>query len=32
VPVYVILMNLTDQGIQDIMDAPARTAEAVEAL
>ena len=29
---YVILMNLTDQGIKDIKDAPERTAEAVKAI
>ena len=29
---YVILMNLTEQGVKNIKDAPARTAEAVKAL
>ena len=29
---YVILMNLTDQGVKDIKNAPARTAEATKAL
>jgi uncharacterized protein with GYD domain len=32
VAAYVILMNLTDQGIKDIKDAPERTAEAVKAI
>lgn len=31
-PAYVILMNLTDQGVKDIKNAPERTAEAVKAL
>lgn len=29
---YVILMNLTDQGIKNIKDSPARTAETVKAV
>lgn len=31
-PTYVILMNLTDQGIKNIKDAPARIGEAAKAL
>ena len=31
-PAYVILMNLTDQGIKDIKNAPARIAESGKAL
>lgn len=31
-PTYVILMNLTDQGIKDIKEAPARIDEAAKAL
>jgi uncharacterized protein with GYD domain len=31
-PTYISLMNLTNRGIQDIKNAPERTAEAVKAL
>lgn len=31
-PAYVILMNLTDQGIKNIKEAPARIAGAAKAL
>lgn len=31
-PTYVILMNLTDQGVKDIKGAPARIGEAAKAL
>jgi uncharacterized protein with GYD domain len=31
-PTYVILMNLTDQGIKNIKDAPARIDEAAKAI
>jgi len=31
-PTYVLLMNLTDQGIKGIKDAPTRTQQAAQAL
>ncbi len=31
-PTYITLMNLTDQGIRDIKNAPQRVAEAVKVL
>jgi uncharacterized protein with GYD domain len=31
-PTYVILMNLTEQGVKNIKDAPARVEEAAKAL
>ena len=31
-PTYVILMNLTEQGVKNIKDAPARIEEAAKAL
>jgi uncharacterized protein with GYD domain len=31
-PTYVILMNLTEQGVKDIKNAPARIGETVKAL
>ncbi len=31
-PTYVVLMNLTDQGIKNIKEAPARIAKAAKAL
>jgi uncharacterized protein with GYD domain len=31
-PTYVILMNLTDQGIKNIKDAPARIKEQIKSL
>lgn len=31
-PTYVILMNLTDQGVSNIKEAPARIEEAAKAL
>lgn len=31
-PTYVILMNLTEQGVKNIKDAPARIGEAAKAL
>jgi uncharacterized protein with GYD domain len=32
VATYVILMNLTEQGVKDVKNAPARTAAATKAL
>jgi uncharacterized protein with GYD domain len=29
---YIVLMNLTDQGVQDIKDAPARIEQSAKAL
>ena len=31
-PTYVILMNLTEQGVKNIKDAPARIEEATQAI
>jgi uncharacterized protein with GYD domain len=31
-PTYICLMNLTNRGIQDIKNAPQRTAESIKAL
>lgn len=31
-PIYISLMNMTDQGVKDIKNAPQRTADAVKGL